>query len=133
MQKHTHTQRHTTRKVPLWINNTDPHTKNWPTSLSIMRCHKQPFSSVVLSGTIKICVTQAGCCSPGGATGKHAFRRTQKHISAFLSHTADHDKASSGCFRSLSNYLKPHNISNNPHLQIKKKHNTLLNVRFLID
>ncbi len=93
-QKNTHTQGHTTRKVPLWINNTDPHThKNCPASLSIMRCHKQPFSSVVLSGTIKICVTQAGCCSPGGATGKHTFRRTQKHISAFLSHTEDHDRA----------------------------------------
>ncbi len=109
VQKHTHTQGHTTRKVPLWINNTDPHKKMADLSLSIMRCHKQPFSSVVLSGTIKICVTHASLMLPLLLQSQrcyweaHIQTHTKTRISALLRHTVDHDKASSGCFRSLCN------------------------------
>lgn len=76
--RNTHT--HTTN-VALQINNT--HSDKKPADLSITRCHKQPFSSVVLSGTIKIPVTQADLmlllqsrrcyCEVRKNTHKHTF------------------------------------------------------------
>lgn len=55
MQKHTHTQQQMSHYGLI----THSHKKT-SRPLSIKRCHKQPFSSVFLSGTIKIPVTQAG-------------------------------------------------------------------------